>query len=170
MENILKKADNYPGKIAMVGFGNGTYPNFILDLMRQSKIKKRDFIILDSLDKRPPQPAYDFIHSVPNNIKKKVQLIKNSLGEVDSKVGIFVIDERDVKSVKTLLNHYSKYFQDPCQVVVRNYSDDKLADYVLAWTSSKGTSTVVRTENFSYFSIKKNVLSFNPSRSRSTLT
>ena len=170
MENILLKAENYPGKIAIVGFGNGTYPNFILDLMKQNKISKRDFIILDSLDKRPPQPAYDFRHLVPNTISKKVQLIQNTLGEIDSKVGIFYIDERDVKSLKTLLKHYSKYFQDPCQVVVRNYSDDKLADYVLAWTSSKDTSTVVRTENFSYFSMKKNVLSFNPSRSRSTLT
>lgn len=170
MENILKKAENYPGKIAIVGFGNGTYPNFILDLMKQNKISKRNFIILDSLDKRPPQPAYDFRHSVPNTIGKRVQLIQNTLGEIDSEVGIFFIDEKDVKSLKISLKHYSKYFQDPCQVIVRNYSDDKLADYVLAWTSSKDTSTVVRTENFSYFSIKKNILSFNPSRSRSTLT
>lgn len=170
MENILLKAENYPGKIAIVGFGNGTYPNFILNLMKQNKIRKRDFIILDSLDKRPPQPAYDFRHSVPNTLSKKVQLIQNTLGEIDSEVGIFYIDGSDVESVKTLLNHYSKYFQDPCQVIVRNYTDDKLADFVLAWTSSKDTSTVVRTENFSYFSIKKNILSFNPSRSRSTLT
>ena len=91
-------------------------------------------------------------------------------GEIDSEVGIFYIDEKDVKSLKTLLKHYSKYFQDPCQVIVRNYSDDKLADYVLAWISSKDTSTVVRTENVSYFSIKKNVLGLKPSRSRSTLT
>lgn len=170
MENILKKADNYPGKIAIVGFGNGTYPNFILDLMEQNKIRKRNFIILDSLDKRPPQPAYDFRHSVPNAIGKKVQLIQNTIGEIDSEVGIFYIDERDVNSLKVLFKHYSKYFQDPCQVIVRTYSDDKLADYVLAWKSSKDISTVVRTENFSYFSIKKNILDLNLSRTRSTLT
>lgn len=170
MENILKKADNYPGKLAIVGFGNGTYPNFILDLMRQSKIKKRDFIILDSLDKRPPQPAYDFRHSVPNNIKKKVQLIENTLGEIDSKVGIFFIDERDTKTAKALLKHYSKFFEDPCQIVVRNYNNSQLADTILSWTASKNTTTVVRTENFSYFSIKSNTLTNTPSRTKSILT
>tara|TARA_E500000318_G_scaffold104804_1_gene111131 strand:- start:3907 stop:4419 length:513 start_codon:yes stop_codon:yes gene_type:complete len=170
MEDILKKADNYPGKIVIVGFGNGTYPNFILDLMRQDKIKKRDFIVLDSLDKRPPQPAYDFKHSVPNSIKKKVELIENTLGEVDSKVGIFFIDERDATKIKAILKHYSKFFEDPCQVVIRNYSSNQLADTILSWTTSKNTTTVVRTENFSYFSIKSNLLNNNPSRTKSVLS
>lgn len=170
MENIFKKADNYPGKVAIVGFGNGTYPNFILDLMRQDKIKKRDFIIFDSLDKRPPQPAYDFRHSVPNNIKKKVQLIENTLGEVDSKVGVFYLDERDTKILKILLNHFSKSFEDPCQIIVRNYNDTRITDTVLSWTASKNTTTVVSTKDFSYFSIKSNLLSNNPSRTKSILT
>jgi len=170
MEDILKKADNYPGKIVIVGFGNGTYPNFILDLMRQDKIKKRDFIVLDSLDKRPPQPAFDFRHSVPNTIKKKIQLIENTLGEVDSKVGIFYIDERNSKAAKAILKHYSKFFQDPCQVVIRNYNNSQLADTILSWTASKETTTVVRTKDFSYFSVKSNLLNNNPNRTKSVLT
>lgn len=172
MEEILKKADLLEGQIAILGFGNGTYPNYILDLMSKEKIVRRDFLILDKLDKRPPQPAFDFRHKVPNQLKKKCNLVRNNYTSIKDlgKVSIFFIDKNSQKELVSTLKYYSKYFTAPCHIIVNNYSDNVLADTVVSFTNKKDTSSVVSVENFSYFSIRNKTFSSNVKRTRSVLT
>lgn len=90
MKEIIALADKTPGILIDLGFGKGNSLKSIISWMNSDEIVKRDIQIYESFNgypaptsedegafkkggfKRPPQPAYDIVHT----IKKKVSLHK----------------------------------------------------------------------------------------------
>lgn len=172
MEDILKLANSFEGIIAIAGFGNGTYPNQILEGMKTGKLTTRDYLIADSFKHRPPQPAYDFRHKVPNVLKRKCELIKEFIANVDTKgkIAILCIETPDKEDLNSILRHYYRHLSSSALVIVNNLDQDILADAVMSFTNGKETSPVRRNSNFSYFISRVNPLNNNVSRTLSVLT
>lgn len=172
MEDILKLANSFEGIIAIAGFGNGKYPNKILEGMKTGELTIRDYLIVDSFKHRPPQPAYDFRHKVPNVLKRKCELIKESIANIDNKgkIAILYIESPDKQDLNSILRHYYKHLASSALIVTNNLDQDILADTVMSFTNDKETSPVRRSNNFSYFISRVNPLNNNVSRTSSILT
>ena len=172
MEYILKLANLYEGKLLIGGFGSGTHPNEILSEMKSGNLIKRDFIIADSFTRKPPQPAYDFLHKVNNEIKHKCELIKESKTNLDSfgKIAIFYFDIPQKAELADTLKFYSKYSTNPCLVICKTRQNPQLADTVLSFTTKLSTSPVKTEGNFSYFKHKLDSITTKVTRSQSVLT
>jgi hypothetical protein len=172
MEEILKLANKFTGLLAINGFGTGKGPDRILELMAKEELVKRDFLIVDSFKHKPPHPAYDFRHKVPNVLKKECTLIKESITKVDhlNSIGILYIEAFDKQELIQVLRHYYSHISNPGLIIVDNKNNDQFADAVISFTDKKETSPVRRSDNFSYFIKRENPLIKTVNRTKSILT
>ena len=128
MKEILSIADKAKGVLVDLGFGKGTSLKSIIELMNKGEIVKRDIYIYESFNgypaptsedqssfqkggfKRPPQPAYDIVHSIKKEVTLHKGFVEDTLKSYnETPIGIIYCDLGPYKSTKYILEKLYKY-------------------------------------------------------------
>ena len=141
-KGALKLADGIKGSLIELGFGKGNSLKEFISYMNAKDIDKRNIWIYESFDgynepvaedegafkrgeyKRPPQPAYDIVHTIDREVRLVKGYIEDTLPNNFDKKSVGIVHSHLVSYSSTLhgLDYFKKYLSDNGIIIVSDYN------------------------------------------------
>lgn len=142
MKEIIAIANKTPGILIDLGFGKGNSLKSIISWMNSEEITKRDIQIYESFKgypaptnedegafakggfKRPPQPAYDIVHTIRKKVSLHKGFVEDTLKSYDkNSIAVIHCHLGPYSSTLFSLEHLYKYLRIGGIVIVDGYNN-----------------------------------------------
>ena len=142
--------------------------------MKDRVLQPRDFLIIDTFEKHPWQPAFDFCNEVKNRVGKTGKLLRENLQNINlvEKPSVVIIDQETIEECYKAITRFLSESSDKSLIICTHRSLDSLeVNKLIPSGFKKSKVTVLSTKEVVILKEKSDIDKIKlPVRTRSVLT